>query len=159
MTVSLNDLLKGPNTTVLADLGPLPDVVETTSHAVWELFLRLQAQQPGAFPLTEPSSLGAELVPAAQSVTVQHVMLEARRLNRVCPRDRQWQQLCAVLAKAAGSEPPAPILPPESLGTPPLVKRIRFRDQVEWCEQRGQLRVIYEFVKSLAEEDWMHIRG
>jgi hypothetical protein len=33
---------------VLADLGPLPDVVESNTETVWDMFLQLDAQQPAA---------------------------------------------------------------------------------------------------------------
>jgi hypothetical protein len=163
----MSDLFSARNTTVLADLGPLPEVVESNTEASWRMFLELEAQHAFGFRRTEPSSLGAEStgpsalgaesIETAPRMTVDEVMVEARRLNRVCPKDRLWQQLCALLHEAVGTAPPSPILAPESPRTPQLVKRARFREQVEWASRNGQLQLVFGFMKSLAEEQWTHI--
>lgn len=155
----MNDLIKSRDTTILADLGPLPEVVESDTETSWRMFEELQAQDASSFQSTEPSALSPGGPEPAVSLSVDDVMVEARRLNRVCPKERAWQQLCALLRSAAGTEPPRPIVAPESLRTPQLTKRVRFREQVEWAEQHGQLHLIYGFMKSLAEDDWTHMRG
>jgi hypothetical protein len=155
----MNDLFRARNTTILADLGPLPEVQESNTETSWRMFVELQEQQGSGFEPTEPASLHAHSTQPAGRVTVDDVMVEARRLNRVCPRDGAWQQLWRLLREAAGCEPPLPIVAPESLKTPQLVKRVRFRDQVEWAAQQGQLQVLFGFMQSLSEEDWNHMRG
>jgi hypothetical protein len=155
---SLYDLFGARATTLLADLGPLPEVVESSTDTAWQMFVGLQTQQAGGFADTQPWA-PQQPAPAATSLSVQDVMVEARRLNRVCPMESTWEDLCARLHKAAGAEPPPPILSPEWARTPPLVKRTRLRDQVEWCEQHGLLPLIYEYIRSLAEEDWSHIKA
>lgn len=157
----MNDLFRARNTTILADLGPLPEVSESNTETSWRMFVELQEQQGSGFQPTQPAWLdaGAGAGERPGRVTVDDVMVEARRLNRVCPKDAAWQQLWALLRETAGCEPPLPIVAPESLKTPQLVKRVRFRDQVEWAAQQGQLQVLFGFMQSLDEEDWSHMRG
>ena len=151
--------LQARNTTILADLGPLPDVVESDTDTSWRMFLELQAQHASGFEPTEPSSLAPLAAESAPQLTVEQLMVEARRLNRVCPKDRPWQQLWAMLRNATAAEPPAAIVAPESARTPQLVRRVRFRDQVEWAERHGQLQLVWDFMQNLAEDDWAHMGG
>jgi hypothetical protein len=77
---------------VLADLGPLPEVTESDTDTSWRMFLELQEQHTTGFLKTEPSALtplddGA--TDKAPNPTAQDVLLEARRLNRVCPSEAQ----------------------------------------------------------------------
>jgi hypothetical protein len=142
----------------LAALEPLPEVKETNSESSWQLFVQLQSQSSDFTPTT-PSTLSPLTEQATKSggISVQDVMAEARRHNRVCPLQPHWNRLCVVLREATGSEPPPPMSAEESAGTPPLVKRIRVRDQVEWAEQHGRLREVMAFFQSLREEQWLHI--
>jgi hypothetical protein len=41
--------------------------------------------------------------------------------------------------------------------SPPLVRRIRMRDQVEWAAQHGLLRELFDFIESLPEDHWLHM--
>ncbi|HEY0823032.1 MAG TPA: hypothetical protein VGD76_04530, partial [Ramlibacter sp.] len=118
-----------PKSSALADLGPLPDVVISNSETAWNMFVELQARQSSGFVKTQPSSLGAlheEQPPGARSQTIDDVMLEARRHNRVCPRELPWQQMHAILAEA-GADAPAPLVGAEYRRTAPLAKRLRVR--------------------------------
>ena len=144
--------------TVLADLGPLPEVVECNSDSTWKMFLALQSGQ--TFPQTEPSGVVPFWVQEPEedaTLTVQEVMVEARRSNRVCPDHQQWQRFHALLKQATGAEPPPPLTRAEAATTPPLVKRIRVRDQVEWAAEHGQLALALDFFRSLPEDQWAHI--
>jgi hypothetical protein len=134
-------------------------VVETSSDTSWQMFVSLQAQPADSCAEPAASSAVTQPVRLPTSLSVQDVMVEARRLNRVCPKESAWQDLCARLQNGAGVEPPPPILAPEWARTPPLVKRTRLRDQVEWCEERGLLPLVYAYLKSLAEEDWSHMKA
>lgn len=147
---------------VLADLGPLPHVVESDSDTTWRLFVKLQEQHRHDFPRTQPMmpfSAPAPAMPAAAEPTVEEVMREARRLNRICPQEASWKQLCDGLRQRTGLQPPEPITGPAASRTPPLVKRIRIRDQVEWAARCGQLRHVMDFFSSLGEEQWAHMRA
>jgi hypothetical protein len=139
----------GPS--LLASLEPLPEVRETDTESSWLLFLALQSEDRTAAP-------PAESLPLVR-LTVQDVMVEARRYNRVCPQEPQWQRLHALLLQQPAPEepPPPPMTPSEAAVAPPLAKRLRVRDQVEWAERHGLLREVLGFLRSLPEEDWLHI--
>jgi hypothetical protein len=146
---------------ILATLQCLPEVEETNSESAWQMFLALQSGEGPPFSPTQPSGaqpLHADLdARCAGLLTVQDVMVEARRLNRVSPCEPEWQNL-HVLMKAAGvGEPPPPMTGPEASATPALVRRIRIRDQVEWAAQHGVLDRVFHFFKSLPEHRWVHI--
>jgi hypothetical protein len=146
-------------TTVLADLGPLPEVRETNSETLWKMFVELDEQHTASFFKTVPSSLaglGAQGRQHAEGLSVQVVMTEARRHNRVCPIEAEWRRLHAILASVAADAPP-PLTGAEYRSSAPLVRRIRVRDQVEWAAQHGLLREILSFIESLPEDHWIHM--
>ena len=147
---------------ILATLQCLPEVVETNSDSAWQMFLALQSGERSQFPPTEPS--GAQplnaTVPADGAggpLTVQDVMVEARRLNRVTPCEPEWQDLYVMMKAAGLGEPPLSMSGREASSTPALVQRIRLRDQVEWAAQHGILDRVFHFFKSLPENRWVHI--
>lgn len=149
----------GAKTSGLADLGPLPDVAETDSETLLKMFVELDEQHSAGFLKTLPSSLAALQQcsgDALDAISVQYVMSEARRNNRVCPVEAEWRRLHSLLA-AAGAEPPPPLHGMELRRSPPLVRRIRVRDQVEWAAQHGVLREVLSFIQSLGEEQWLHM--
>lgn len=144
----------------LADLGPLPEVVESNTETTWKMFLQLQAQQSAGFTKTTPSSLSPLAEPVLGrigSVSIDEVMAQARRFNRICPVEPQWQQLEALLNQAGGDRAPAAITGTQFRRTPPLAKRIRVRDQVEWSAQHGLLQEVHEFLSALPEDQWVHM--
>jgi hypothetical protein len=145
---------------ILATLQCLPEVVETDSDSSWQMFLALQSQDQSPYAPTQPSDMQALYAspPGAPSrLTVQDVMTEARRQNRVAPCEQRWQQLHVLLKAAGRGEPPPPIAGAEASATPPLVKRIRVRDQVEWAAQHGLLEGLYQFFTALPENQWLHM--
>lgn len=143
-------------TTVLADLGPLPEVVESDSETLWKMFVELDEQHTSSFTRTQPSAITPLAEDGAQPLggySVQEVMAEARRNNRVCPREHEWQELHAIL----GPDAPAPLRGVEMKMTPPLLRRIRLRDQVEWAAQKGRVLEVMDFLQRLREDQWMHM--
>lgn len=138
---------------VLADLGPLPEVVETNSETAWQTFLQLNARQTAAFTETVPSTLAHLQL----GITVDDVMVEARRFNRICPSEPNWSRLCSLLRDAVGLEPPPAIGGAEARITSKLAKRIRVRDQVEWAAHNGALQLMATFMGSLSEDQWIHM--
>lgn len=147
-------------TSALADLGPLPEVVESNTETTWKMFMQLQAQHSAGFTKTRPSTLSSlEDLPASapQVVSVDEVMAEARRYNRICPVEPQWEQLASYLAELGGPSAPPAITGTQFRRTPPLAKRMRVRDQVEWAAQHGLLMELHGFLASLSEEQWVHI--
>jgi hypothetical protein len=142
----------------LADLGPLPEVRECNRETTWELFLALQAGGD-PFPQTQPfTSFSQErgLSPAASTeLSVHDVLNEARRNNRVAPKDAQWARLRKLLLEVTGFEPPpcAPI----GESVPRLVKRMLLRDQIEWAADHGYLALAMRFLQALPEDNWLHM--
>jgi hypothetical protein len=147
-------------TTVLADLGPLPEVVETNSETLWKMFVELDEEHTAGFLKTTPSSiaeLGADGSQHADGLSVQAVMTEARRNNRVCPIESEWRRLHAFLTSVNADDAPPPLTGAEYRRSAPLVRRIRVRDQVEWAAQHGLLRDLLSFIESLPEDHWIHM--
>lgn len=143
----------------LTDLGPLPDVSESNSETTWRMFTELQAQDSCRFMKTEPSTLvplGDAPSHARRMLAVDEVMYEVRRYNRVCPVEAQWRILGEML-REAGADAPAALTGTEFRRTPPLARRSRVREQVEWAAQHGLLREAFSFFTSLPEGDWVHM--
>ncbi|RZJ25777.1 MAG: hypothetical protein EOO54_05130, partial [Haliea sp.] len=117
------------------DRLPTPQVVEANTDSAWALFKELQdggdgqayadtarqgemakapAAKPGPhFADTEPAGTLAPLpaTPVSGPLTLDSVMVEVRRSNRVCPQLQQWQILFGMLldkARALGKSPPTP---------------------------------------------------
>lgn len=144
---------------LLADLGPLPEVTESDTDTSWRMFLELQEQHTTGFLKTQPSSmtpLDDHGTREAPNPTAQDVLLEARRLNRVCPCESQWRELHALLAAAAAGAPPS-MAGAEFRAAPSLVKRVRVREQVQWAADRGVLPQVLGFFRGLAEDEWVHM--
>ena len=170
------------------DRIPVPEVVkESSSDTDWATFTELQQRQEAKFSDTVPGFMPPPFAPtqdpmyaatkpmglpttrdsdpppppAAAGVSFDVVMLEARKLNRVCPRPRRWQQLYEMLPgrKVVNGEqhPPPPILGPAWGAVPPLAKRLCFREHLEWADSHGELTPVFGFLKSLTEEEWLHM--
>jgi hypothetical protein len=93
--------------------------------------------------------------------TLEAAMLVARRNNRVCPRPERWLEFSAMLLPrktVRGLQgPPAPITGPAWSATPPLTKRLCFREQIEWAESQGLLESAMAFMQALPESEWLHM--
>ena len=169
------------------DRLPTPQVVEANSDSAWALFNDLQeggdgrgyadtARQgepakattgkPGIhFADTEPADAAQAPLPAASSrgpLTLDSVMVEARRSNRVCPQLQHWQILFGMLldkARALGKSPPTPPFSgPAWESTSFLSKRLCLRQQIEWAALNGCLPQVYVFLMRLTEDQWLHMR-
>ncbi len=163
---------------------PAPQVVEADSDSAWALFKALQeggdgrsyadtaAQtEPGKAPLrpganfadTEPAGKGAAPAPAAPAgpLTLDSVMVEVRRSNRVCPQLQQWQILFGMLldkARAVGKSPPTPPFSgPAWETTSFLSKRLCLRQQIEWSALHGFLPEVHAYLMRLPEDQWLHM--
>lgn len=126
---------------VLAELGPLPDVVETNSETAWDTFVQLVAH---------PS-------PPVGSVSVDAVLAQARRLNRICPVEAEWLRLQAILTEYGGCDAPAAMHGAAFRREHPMAKRIAVRQQVEWAAERRCLLQVYAFLEALPEDRWVHM--
>jgi len=164
------------------DRIPTAEAVEADTESAWALFNELTVNQEARFAETAPGSLQhkaetdqryadtqpAGLVPAgpagtpqAQRVTVDSVMVEARRNNRVCPLPLQWQVMYDLLpttVRPDGKRVPTPPLAGLAWHqTPSLSKRTCLREQVEWAATQGCLGTIQSFFGSLQEDEWHHM--
>ena len=115
---------------------------------------------------TEPSELdpdpeSAAAAAAASEVSVGEAMVEARRNNRLCPLPGPWQALFEMLPNKdygpPGLQPMPPLTASALRTTPSLAKRMRLRDHIEWADAHGGLDAVYEFLKSLPEDQWNHM--
>jgi hypothetical protein len=147
---------------------PLPDAREGGDSA-WDLWHEASLRLDLAFAPTEPSGVGqmhtesgmGEVVVIEERprfLTVQSVMVVARRNNRVCPHPEHWGQLYEQLGGESSPDLLAPPLQPwlwTKLSG--LQKRLRFREHVEWAERHGRLPQVARFMAAMAEGDWVHM--
>ena len=123
--------------------------------------------QPGerAWASTQPADR-APLLPTPQRekqplFTLDSAMLVARKNNRVCPRPVRWTEFYAMLPPRKtlrGQQlPPAPATGAAWDVTPPLTKRLCFREHIEWAERAGMLESVMAFMQSMREDEWLHM--
>jgi hypothetical protein len=166
------------------DSIPLPEAIHRDGDSAWALWNELRDQQDARFadtaPLTQPPGLHGEEIAWAPTVpsrrwpklgqgarepqplfTLDAAMLVARRNNRVCPRPQRWDQFTAMLPPRKTlrgfARPPVPATGAAWAVTPPLTKRLCFREQIEWAERTGVLEAAMAFMQSMSEEEWLHM--
>jgi hypothetical protein len=164
------------------DTIPAADVVHSEGESVWALFHELTTQHEQRFAETAPMTLPpvreengwAATQPASRSLplrttprqeqalfTVESALLVARRNNRVCPRPERWTAFSAMLPPRKVlrglQQPPAAATGPAWAVTPPLSKRMCFREQIEWAEQAGLIEQAMAFMQSMSEDEWLHM--
>lgn len=93
--------------------------------------------------------------------TLDEVLAEAQRNNRVCPQPQKWNELYVLLPnkrrKGNGWEPPLPLTLAAWWNTPAMPKMLRLREHIEWASEQGCLDAVYTFLVNLKEEEWHHI--
>ncbi|HET8748531.1 MAG TPA: hypothetical protein VFM98_23250 [Ramlibacter sp.] len=161
---------------------PVPEVVQSDGDTAWQMFNEIARQHDarfaptapmtvpppalgdGAWAVTQPAlraPLQAQKRAAQPLITLDAAMLVARRNNRVCPRPVRWTEFFALLPprKTARGElrPPAPVTGPAWDVTPPLTKRLCFREHIEWAESAGLLESAMAFMQSMREDEWLHM--
>ena len=168
------------------DSIPAPEAVLRESDSAWALFNEVTRQHEARFaetaPMTKPPPqlspeelAWASTVPAGATArplpatrreqqplfTLEGAMLVARRNNRVCPRPDAWNALSELLPPRRSlrglQKPPAPATGAAWAITPPLTKRLCFREQVEWAEREGVLESIMDFMQAMSEDQWLHM--
>lgn len=169
------------------DSIPLPEAVHSDGESAWALWNEVAQQHeakfaptapmtvppPGpqltpaeaAWAATQPAGKSAKLPPAPREAqplfTLEGAMLVARKNNRVCPRPERWAEFHALLPPRktlrGTQQPPAPVTGPAWAVTPPLTKRLCFREQIEWAERAGILEAVMAFMHAMAEEEWLHM--
>ena len=163
------------------DRATAPGALEDLGDSAWQRFEELRQRSdrqfaptvpghqelPGAArgfqptqPMTQPP--GGEPVrkaaPRKTPLSLDDVMLVARKNNRASPMPAQWKALHDLLATHQQHGPAAPPLidGPAWDVVSPMQKRLRLRDQLEWAERAGTLAAVHAFLVALSEEDWLH---
>lgn len=158
---------------------PAPDVEERSSESAWALWNDAVSGRPPiggardarhdapgadespAYAATVPARL-ADLPAAATRprVSLDALMVVARRNGRVCPRPTLWVSLCEDLQRTPVRGDPLP-LPPLTReawrASSALQKRLVLRDQIGWAARHGRLDTLAAFLVALAEDDWLHM--
>lgn len=134
------------------------EVLEKNTDTSWAMFQSLQQQHERGYEKTRPISLDPPPPLAVPGkVTLEAVLVEARRLNRVCPTPVVWQRLYDYLPNKAANLPPVPATRAEWDQLPPLQKRSRLREHIEWAAAQGVLKQVYDALRALPESRWHHM--
>ena len=92
--------------------------------------------------------------------TLEEVLAEAQKNDRICPKPDKWNRLYRMLPKGRSSdgkrEPALPLILAAWWGTSGLQKMQRFREHIEWADAHGCLKKVGAFLRSLPEEEWHH---
>ncbi|MEP6791487.1 MAG: hypothetical protein ABI907_08965 [Ramlibacter sp.] len=150
---------------VAGDSIPAPLAVEEAGDTAWAMFQDLSATHEARFAATEPAPLpmrappppSAAAVPQRKQITVEEVILESRKNNRVCPMPARWQQLYDMLPGKQRHQPPPPVIGAAWNVTPSMSKRMCLRDHIEWADKQGMLGHLHAFLKLLPEDQWHHM--
>jgi hypothetical protein len=93
--------------------------------------------------------------------TLDEVLADVQRNNRVCPQPQKWNELYELLPnkrrKGSGWEPPLPLILAAWWDTSTMSKMLRLREHIEWASEQGVLDVVHNFLATLKEEEWHHI--
>lgn len=93
--------------------------------------------------------------------TLEEVLHESQKNQRICPQPQKWQQLYELLPETRrnglGWEPPLPLILAAWWDTPALSKMVRIREHIEWAATHGCLGQVYDFMRALKEEEWHHL--
>jgi hypothetical protein len=136
------------------------EVHEKNTETTWALFHALQRQQQHGFDETAQAGLpDAAQAPARppNEVSVDDVLVEVRRNNRVCPVPAVWNKLYEYLPNKTSDLTPAPRTPQEWMQTPAMQKRAVLRSHVEWAAAQGVLKNVHKALLALPENKWHHM--
>lgn len=136
------------------------EVVEKNTDTAWALFEALRLQQETGVEATPPAHIAPLAVApatAANGVSLDDVLLEARRNNRVCPLPAIWKQVWDYLPNKVTTLSEVPATAAEWARLPPLQKRSRLREHLEWAASQGVLQQVYDALRKLPEDRWHHM--
>ena len=143
----------------MPDANRALEVVEKDTDTSWAMFQAIAGQQERGFERTRPTALegppASAQAPAA--VTLDDVLVEVRRNNRVCPLPTVWVRIHALLPNKPPHLPPVPATRETWSRTPALQKRARLREHLEWAAAQGVLPQIHEVLRALPETKWHHM--
>jgi len=135
------------------------EVVEKDTDTSWAMFQAITHQQERGFEKTRPTALDTQKngKEAPAIVTLDDVLVEVRRNNRVCPLPTVWMRVHALLPNKPPHLPAVPATRDEWSRTPSLQKRARLREHIEWAATQGVLPQIHEVLRALPETKWHHM--
>jgi hypothetical protein len=110
----------------------------------------LEARREKFAPLSAPTRAPSEL-------SLDEVLQEMRRANRVCLLQAQWTKLYVLLAQhrhGSARLPPPPLTGRVWDATPVMAKRMSFHAHLEWASMHGCLREVSAFLKEQPDDAW-----
>jgi hypothetical protein len=157
---TLEKNLNSPRKKPRPDPGHTPgiEVLEKSTETAWGLFQSLQEKQQRSYVETAQADLPEVAVQAAAGeLTLDDVLAEIRRNNRVCPRPAVWKKLYDYLPNKTAQLASIPATLQEWNTTPPLQKRAHLRQHIEWAAAQGVLKQVHKALVALPEEKWYHM--
>jgi hypothetical protein len=136
------------------------EVRERNNDTGWALFEALQNQHERGFDETARAGLPDDAPtgrPADTELTVDDVLVEVRRNNRVCPVPAAWKKLFDYLPNKTSDLVPAPRTPQEWMQIPALQKRAILRSHIEWAAAQGVLKNVHKALIALPDDKWHHM--
>ncbi|HET8745071.1 MAG TPA: hypothetical protein VFM98_05675 [Ramlibacter sp.] len=133
------------------------EVLEKNTDTSWAMFQALHHAHQRGFDKTEPASLPLAAAGKPAGPTVDDVLAIARSNNRVCPKPLVWQRLYDWLPNKSEQLAPVPASRAEWDQLPPLQKRSRLREHIEWAAVQGVLQKVHDALKALPEQRWHHM--
>lgn len=143
---------------------PAPEAVVKDTNSAWALFQAIQDGTHDDFAQTQrgapPPGTRKKAPRGLKPITVEEVLFEVRRNNRVCPMPSHWQKMHDTLRETNGAAaPPSPINVTSWRSTGDLDKRSCLRKQIEWAADKNCLEAFFTLLKALPEEKWHHMGG
>lgn len=135
------------------------EVVEKNTDTSWAMFEAIQGQSERGFEKTKPSELSVTNVGGLRvgPATLDDVLVEVRRNNRVCPLPTVWLRLYALLPNKPPQLQGVPATRDEWGRLPSLQKRALLRTHIEWAAAQGVLPQVHQVLKALPETKWHHM--
>jgi hypothetical protein len=136
---------------------PGVEVLEKNTETAWGMFQTLQEQHQRGYGDTNLSPVEDAPARPAGAVTLDDVLEVIRRNNRVCPQPSVWKKLYDFLPNKTDQLASIPATVQEWTMTPPLQKRARLRQHIEWAAAQGVLKQVHKALAALPEEKWHHM--
>lgn len=92
-------------------------------------------------------------------ITLQEVLDELEKNERVCPKPLHWQKLYNLLTEKkgrSGIKLSSPLILAAWWGTSDRQKMQRLQEQIKWASDHGCLDTVYDFLRDLTDEEWYY---
>jgi DNA-directed RNA polymerase len=89
-------------------------------------------------------------------VSLADVLLAVESKGRVCPQPRKWHELYQLLPHKTATRPAVPLILGGWWHSTPTQKQQRLREHLDWAAAHGALDVVWDFLNTLQETDWVH---